>query len=48
MGNEITGVELATMAHSHYIVHIPMIGIKESFNVAQAAAIVMREVGRGE
>lgn len=44
MGNEVTGVELSTLEKSDYIVHIPMLGSKESFNVGQAAAIVMRHI----
>lgn len=46
MGNEVTGVEQSTLDLSDYIVHIPMVGEKESFNVGQAAAIMMREVNR--
>lgn len=46
MGNEVTWVEQSTLDLSDYIVHIPMVGEKESFNVGQAAAIMMREVNR--
>ncbi len=45
MGNEIVGVEKSTLEQVDHIVHIPMIGIKESFNVGQAAAIMMWELG---
>ena len=41
MGNEVTGVESSTLEKSDYVVHIPMLGSKESFNVGQAAAIIM-------
>lgn len=46
MGNEVTWVEQSTLDLSDYIVHIPMLWEKESFNVGQAAAIIMREVNR--
>lgn len=46
MGNEVTWVEEATLNVSDYIVHIPMIWTKESFNVGQAAAIFMREYNK--
>jgi tRNA G18 (ribose-2'-O)-methylase SpoU len=46
MGNEVTWVEKSTLDLSDYIVHIPMVGEKESFNVGQAAAIMMREVNK--
>lgn len=44
--NEKTGVLQETLAACDTIVHIPMNGIKESLNVAEAAAIVMRELRR--
>lgn len=44
MGNEVTWVEQSTLEKSDYIVHIPMVWEKESFNVGQAAAIFMREI----
>jgi len=44
MGNEVTGVETSTLEQSDYIVHIPMLGSKESFNVGQAAAIIMWQI----
>jgi tRNA G18 (ribose-2'-O)-methylase SpoU len=43
MGNENTGVLQETLGLVDHIVHIPMQGIKESLNVAEAAAIVMWE-----
>lgn len=44
VGNEVTGVEQETLRSSHIITHIPMLGNKESLNVGQAAAIIMREL----
>ncbi len=44
VGNEVTGVESETLEKSHIISHIPMLGIKESLNVGQAAAIMMWEL----
>lgn len=44
VGNEVTGVEQNTLEKSHIITHIPMLGIKESLNVWQAAAIIMWEL----
>ncbi len=44
VGNEVTGVESETLEKSDIITHIPMLGIKESLNVGQAAAIVMWEL----
>ena len=46
MGNEVTWVEQSTLDASGYIIHIPMIWTKESFNVWQAAAIMMRELNQ--
>lgn len=46
MGNEVTGVEEETLKRSDYITHIDMSGTKESFNVGQAAAILMRELNK--
>lgn len=42
VGNEKEGVLPETLAFVDQIVHIPMLGHKESLNVGQAAAIVMR------
>jgi tRNA C32,U32 (ribose-2'-O)-methylase TrmJ len=44
VGNEVTGVESETLEKSDIITHIPMLGIKESLNVGQAAAIIMWEL----
>ena len=44
VGNEVTGVESQTLLQSDIITHIPMLGIKESLNVGQAAAIIMWEL----
>ncbi len=46
VGNEVTGVESETLDKADIISHIPMLGIKESLNVGQAAAIIMREISR--
>ncbi|USN56424.1 MAG: hypothetical protein H6766_05195 [Candidatus Peribacteria bacterium] len=44
MGNEITGVDQVTIGQVDHIIHIPMLGTKESLNVGQAAAIMMRAI----
>ncbi len=44
VGNEVTGVEQESLNAVDAIVHIPMLGIKESLNVWQAAAIMMWEL----
>lgn len=44
VGNEVTGVESETLSKAHIISHIPMLGMKESLNVGQAAAIIMWEL----
>lgn len=46
VGNEVTGVELETLDKADIVSHIPMLGIKESLNVGQAAAIMMREINK--
>ncbi len=46
VGNEVTGVEEYTISKADIIVHIPMLGIKESLNVGQAAAIIMWELSK--
>lgn len=46
MGNENTGVLRETLDSVDYILHIPMLGMKESLNVAEAAAIMMWELSR--
>lgn len=42
VGNEPLWVEASTLSSVDAVVHIPMIGNKESLNVGQAAAIAMR------
>ena len=44
--NEITGVEQETIESADIVVHIDMLGLKESLNVGQAAAIMMWELGK--
>lgn len=44
VGNEVTGVEQESLTQSDIVCHIPMLGSKESLNVGQAAAIIMREL----
>jgi tRNA G18 (ribose-2'-O)-methylase SpoU len=46
MGNETSGVLEETLLAVDHIVHIPMQGMKESLNVAEAAAIMMRHIGK--
>lgn len=41
IGNEITGLSSKLMAVSSGLIEIPMLGAKESFNVAQAAAMAL-------
>ena len=41
VGNEPDGVELSTLSSVDWVLHIPMVGSKESLNVGQAAAIAM-------
>lgn len=43
-GNEVVGIESTTLAKVDKIVKIPMMGVKESLNVWQTAAIFMREL----
>ena len=40
-GNEVAGVDPAILALCHYHIQIPMLGIKESLNVAIAASIIL-------
>jgi len=44
VGNEIVGISEEVLKASDCVVHIPMIGIKESFNVASALAIAIYDV----
>lgn len=46
MGNENTGVLAETLNVVDHILHIPMLGMKESLNVAEAAAIFMWELNQ--
>lgn len=39
--NEVTWVEQSTIDQAHHVVHIPMLGLKESLNVWQSAAMFM-------
>ncbi len=41
VGNEVDGVTDALLEHAHQIVEIPMLGKKESLNVAVSAAITL-------
>lgn len=41
VGNEPDGVEQSTLSSVDWVLHIPMVGSKESLNVGQAAAIAM-------
>ncbi len=45
-GNEILGVSKETLKQCDAVVHIPMLGVKESLNVATAYGIVLYEVLR--
>jgi tRNA (guanosine-2'-O-)-methyltransferase len=39
MGNELRGISPEAEAHADHLVHIPMVGFTESFNVSVSAAI---------
>lgn len=41
IGNEVTGVTRPVLKLAEKIVEIPMLGVKESLNVVQAAAVAM-------
>lgn len=41
LGREVEGVDPVLLSQVNKIVEIPMLGVKESFNVAQAAAIAL-------
>ena len=41
VGNEVTGVEESTIEQSDVVIQLPMLGQKESLNVATTAGIVM-------
>lgn len=48
MGNENTGVLVETLGLVDMVVHIPMQWMKESLNVAEAAAILMWDLGKNK
>lgn len=48
VGNEVKGVSKAILKRCDASVHIPMVGIKESFNVASAFGIAGWEIVRDE
>lgn len=41
IGNELKGLDQSTISFAQKIIEIPMLGQKESFNVAQAAAMAL-------
>lgn len=45
-GNEVTGVEQATIAASDGCIEIPQLGMKHSLNIATAAGVVLWELVR--
>lgn len=47
VGNEVTGVSRAIQAHADHILELPMLGRKESLNVASTAAIVLYQLKFG-
>lgn len=46
VGNEVTGLPLSVMTGLKEFVRIPMVGLKQSLNVAEAASIAMYELFR--
>lgn len=46
-GNEVTGVEQATIAATDGCIEIPQLGMKHSLNVSVAAGVVLWEMVRG-
>jgi 23S rRNA (guanosine2251-2'-O)-methyltransferase len=44
VGREVEGIEPDLLADADYILEIPMLGRKESFNVVQAAAMALYEL----
>jgi len=46
LGNEVTGVEQATIALCDGVIEIPQLGMKHSLNVATAAGVVLWELVR--
>lgn len=47
VGNEVDGLDDETFAQCDYVVHIPMLGKKESLNVSIAAGIALYELRHG-
>ncbi len=45
-GNEVTGVEQATIAACNGCIEIPQLGMKHSLNIATAAGVVLWEIVR--
>ena len=45
-GNEVTGVEQATIQHCEGCIEIPQLGMKHSLNIATAAGVVLWELVR--
>jgi tRNA G18 (ribose-2'-O)-methylase SpoU len=45
-GNEVTGVEQSSIAHSDGCIEIPQMGMKHSLNVSVAAGVVLWELVR--
>lgn len=45
-GNEVTGVEQATIALCDGVIEIPQLGMKHSLNIATAAGVVLWEIVR--
>lgn len=45
-GNEVDGVSAETLARSHQICHLPMLGTKSSLNVSTCAAVAIYETQR--
>ncbi len=47
-GNEVTGVEVSTIAQCHGCIEIPQFGTKHSLNIATAAGVVLWELVRSK
>jgi len=45
-GNEVSGIEQATLMQCNGCIEIPQLGIKHSLNIASAAAVVLWEIVR--
>ena len=48
VGNEVDGVSTATLDQADQTVHIPMLGLKGSLNVAIASAIALYQIRHGK